>query len=62
MVVAAGAALALTGEGILWLLLLVGAVRAVSGRAPARGDAAALAAFTALVASLSAIAWYARAT
>lgn len=49
----AGAALALTGEGMLWLVVLLGAWQARSPRAPAAPDHPALAAFAALLAALA---------
>lgn len=50
---AVGLALALSGERMLWLVLLVGAWQVLSPRAPAAPDHRALAAFAALVAALA---------
>ena len=48
-----GGALAVSGERMLWLPLLLLGVQVLSPRQPARGDWPALAAFAALVAALA---------
>jgi len=55
-----GGALYATNEGILWLVLIVAALRLLSSRAPERGDGGAFAGFAALVVALSALARWAR--
>ncbi len=56
----AGVMIALTGEGMLWLVLLVGLAVSFSPRAPTRPDAGAFATFTLLVAAFSGLAVAAR--
>ncbi len=60
IVVIAGAALYATGEGILWLVLIVGAIRMLSPRAAERADHGAFAAFAGLVVLLTMLAQAAR--
>ena len=56
-----GAALAVTGERMLWLVLFFGALQAFPGAAPTRPDHRTFARFALLVASLSALSLLARA-
>jgi Zn-dependent protease len=60
LVLAVGGAWAVTREGILVLILIVGAVRALAPGAPAKPDHPALALFSAIVVALSMLALYAR--
>jgi Zn-dependent protease len=60
IVVITGAALYLTNEGILWLVLIVGALRMLSPRAAERADHGAFAVFAGLLVVLSMLAQYAR--
>ena len=60
IVVLTGTALYATDEGILWLVLIVGALRMLSPRAAERADHGAFAAFAGLVVVLAGIARYAR--
>lgn len=55
-----GTALYLTDEGILWLVLVVGALRMLSPRAAERADQRAFATFAGLVVVLSLLAQHAR--
>jgi Zn-dependent protease len=55
-----GLALYLTGEGILWLVILVGFAMSFSPRVPSRPNHASLAAFAVLIGSLSWISLMAR--
>jgi Zn-dependent protease len=56
-----GAAWAVTREGMLVLLLIVGVLRALSPGAPAKPDHGVLALFAAVTAALAMLAFYARA-
>jgi Zn-dependent protease len=52
---AAGAAVGVTGEKLLWLLVIAGLVQTFTGRSPEEGDTAALGWYVFLVAALSAL-------
>jgi Zn-dependent protease len=60
IVVVTGAALYATHEGMLWLVLIVAALRMLSPRAARRADHGVFAAFAGLVVVLSIVATYAR--
>jgi len=60
LVVTAGALIAFTHEGMLWLIVIVGAFRILSSSAPSDGDPGGFALFGVLLASLSVVALWAR--